>query len=152
VPFGASSTEDVLPNSGTHLPDEITNEAWKRVRHVQDWFHAGAADGGLTVATDHPLITLDGPTIRAEMIRGARFSSTRVIRDGQVDSHHYPPAGTYVFRYSLSSAKGDWREVKAYRSGMDFNAPLLAVSASDRISSKPLPPSLSFCWKKRLKF
>ncbi len=145
VPFGASGTEDILPNSGTHLPDEITNEAWKRVRHVQDWFHAGAEDGGLTVATDHPLISFDGSTIRAEMIRGARFSSTRIVRDGQVFSHHYPPSDTYVFRYSLSSGKGNWRDAKAYRSGMDFNAPLLAVSVSNRISSKPLPPSLSFC-------
>jgi hypothetical protein len=145
VPFGASDTHNILTNAGTHLPDEIPNESWKHVRHVQDWFHAGGAEWGLTVAVDHPLITLDGDLVRAEMIRGTKFSSTRVERDGEVSSHQYPPAGTYVFRYSLSSQRGDWKAAKAYRAGMDFNNPLIAVAASDRISAKPLPPSRSFC-------
>jgi len=82
--------------------------------------------------------------IRAEMLRGPRYTSVKVVRDQQVTSMQYPPSRTYVFRYSLSSARGDWKAGKAYRAGMDFNNPLLPVSVVDRISRKSLPPSRSF--------
>ena len=39
----------------------------------------------------------------------------------EVTSLTYPPPGAYVFRYSLSSAAGDWKASKAYRTGMSWN-------------------------------
>jgi alpha-mannosidase len=83
--------------------------------------------------------------IRAEMLRGPRYTSVKVVRDGQVTSMQYPPAGSYVFRYAISASSGDWIAAKAYRTGMDLNNPLLPVSVIDRISSKAMPPSQSLC-------
>jgi alpha-mannosidase len=79
------------------------------------------------------------------MVRGTRFTSVKVVRGEEVTSLHYPPPGTYVFRYALSSAPGDWKTAKAYRTGMNWNNPLRPVSVVDTISRKTLPPSQSFC-------
>ena len=103
-----------------------------------------AEEWGLTIAANHQLMKIGDQLIRAEMLRGPRYTSVKVVRDQQVTSMQYPPCGTYVFRYSLSSARGDWKAGKAYRAGMDFNNPLLPVSVADRISRKSLPPSRSF--------
>lgn len=145
VPFGANASDNILPNAGTHASDEIPNESWRRSRHIHDWIHAGTAEWGLTIASDHQQIRLGDDLIRAEMLRGTRFTSVKVVRGDEVGSLHYPPPGTYVFRYSLSSSPGDWRQAKAYRAGMDWNNPLLPVSVVDALSSKSLPPTGSFC-------
>jgi len=131
--------------SGWPASDEIPNESWRRSRHIHDWIHAGTADWGLTIASEHQQIRLGDEAIRAEMLRGTRFTSVKVVRGDEVASLHYPPPGTYVFRYSLSSSPGDWRQSKAYRAGMGWNNPLLPVSVVDTISRKSLPPTVSFC-------
>lgn len=145
VPFGANRADNLIPNAGTHQPDEITMDDWKSSRHIHDWIRAGAGDWGLTIAADHQQIRLDGSLIRAEMVRGTRFTSVKVVRGDEAASPHYPPAGTYVFRYSISSGAGDWKAAKAYRDGLAFNNPLLPVSVVDSLSAKLLPPSQSFC-------
>ncbi len=143
VPFGANSAGNIMPNSGPRAVDEIKPDSWRQVRHIHDWIHAGSAEWGLTIAADHQLMKIEDGLIRAEMLRGPRYTSVKVVRDQQVTSMQYPPAGTYVFRYSISAARGDWKAGKPYRIGMDLNNPLLPVSVVDRISSKPLPPSQS---------
>ncbi len=134
-----------MPQTGPRAGDEIKYDSWKNSRLIHDWIHAGNADWGLTIASDHQQVRLGENLIRAEMVRGTRFTSVKVVRGNTVDSLHYPPPGTYVFRYSLSSAPGDWKAVKAYRAGMNWNNPLLPVSVVDTISSKTLPPTHSFC-------
>jgi alpha-mannosidase len=145
VPFGSNTKDNVLPNTGPHQPDEITKESWLGGRHVHDWIHAGNAEWGLTIATDHQQVRLGDGLIRAEMLRGARFSSAKVVRGEEVTSMFYPPPGKYVFHYSLSSAAGDWKASKAYRAGMAFTNPLLPVVVEDAVSSKSLPPAQAFC-------
>ncbi len=145
VPFGANSADNIMPRSGPRLEDEIKPDSWKQVRHIHDWLHAGNADWGVTLAADHQLIRMENGVIRAEMLRGPRYTSVRVVRDQQVTSMQYPPPGTYVFRYAITATLGDWKTGKAYRTGMDFNNALLPVSVADRISHKSLPPSQSFC-------
>jgi len=145
VPFGANRADNMLPNTGTHQSDEITMEDWRAGRHIHDWIHAGAADWGLTIATDHQQIRLGENVVRAEMVRGTRFTSVKVVNGDDVSSPHYPPPGTYVFRYSLSSAAGEWKSAKAYRTGMGFTNPLLPISVVDTISAKSLPPTQSLC-------
>jgi alpha-mannosidase len=144
VPFGANSADNIIPKAGPRAADEIKTDSWKQVRHIHDWIHAGNSEWGLTIAANHQLMKIGDQVIRAEMLRGPRYTSVKVVRDQQVTSMQYPPSGTYVFRYSLSSARGDWKAGKAYRAGMDFNNPLLPVSVADRISRKSLPPSRSF--------
>jgi hypothetical protein len=113
-----------MPGSCPRAIDEIKPESWKQVRHIRDWIHAGNGEWGLTIAADHQLMKIDNGVIRAEMLRCPRYTSVKVVRDQQVTSMQYPPVGTYVFRYSISAARGDWRVGKAYRVGMDFNNPL----------------------------
>jgi alpha-mannosidase len=144
VPFGANSVENILPNAGPHQSDEISVEDWRRSRHIHDWIHAAGGGWGLTIATDHQQVRLDEHIVRAEMVRGTRFTSVKVVRDGQASAQQYPPLGTYTFRYSISSAAGDWRAAKAYRAGMGLTNPLLPISVVDTLSHKTLPPSQSF--------
>ncbi len=82
--------------------------------------------------------------IWAGMMRGA-FQSTGITRAGKPFLLPVPPAATYVFRYSLSSGKGNWAAAKSYRHGMAFSNPLIPVSSVDRLAEKPLPPTHSFC-------
>jgi hypothetical protein len=145
VPFGANRADNILPNAGTHQSDEISMEDWRRSRHIHDWIRAGDGEWGLTIATDHQQVRLDGRIVRAQMVRGTRFTSVKVVRGGEASGQRYPPLGTYTFRYSLSSAAGDWRAAKSYRSGMGLTNPLIPVSVVDSVSRKTLPAVHSFC-------
>ncbi len=140
APFGANDSVNMMPHTGTHQQDEIPAEDWKASRHIHDWIHAGAGEWGLTIATDHQQIRLGGNLVRAEMVRGTRFTSVKVVHGKEATTQHYPPAGTYMFRYSLSSGVGDWKSVRAYRTGIASTNPLLPVSVVDSISRKSLPP------------
>ena len=70
------------------------------------------------------------------------------IKDLRVpgDRIELPTRGFSVFRYSISAGRGDWRAKRAYRAGIGLNNPLIPVSVVDRLSSKMLPPSRSFCY------
>ena len=144
VPFGSNAADNILPNSGPHMPDEIAKESWLSARHIQDWIFAGASGWGVTIASDHQFVRLDGATIRAEMVRGTRFTSVKVVRGDRTGSLEYPPPGSYTFRYSISSGSGDWKTNKSYQAGMSFNHPLIPVSVVDDVSRKSLPPTHSF--------
>ena len=144
VPYGSNDSGNVLPNSGPHLRDEITKESWLESRHINDWIFAGNADGGVTISTDHQFVRLNEGVIRGEMLRGTRHTSVKVVRGDNVDSMQYPPLGSYTFRYSITSGRGDWRANKSFRTGMDFNSPLMGISVVDDISRKTLPPTRSF--------
>jgi alpha-mannosidase len=145
VPFGACATDNVMPNTGPRAGDEIKPDSWKNSRIVHDWIRADSGDWGLTVATDHQQIRLSEGVIRAEMVRGTRYTSVKVVRGDEVTSMFYPPAGAYTCCYSLSSAPGDWKASKAYRAGMNWNNPVLPITVVDTIARKTLPPTHSFC-------
>jgi alpha-mannosidase len=144
IPFGAAAGTDIFPKSGPRAGDEVPYDEWKTWRQIQDWIFAGTAAGGLTVAADRQFMMLGEGVIRAGMMRGA-FQSTGITRAGKPFLLTVPPAGTYVFRYSLYSGKGDWAAAKSYRDGMAFSNPLIPVSSVDRLAEKPLPPTHSFC-------
>jgi alpha-mannosidase len=144
VPFGSNSAANLMPNSGPRAVDEIKRDSWLSSRHIHDWIHAGSAEWGLTVASDHQQVRLGDGLIRMEMLRGTRYTSVKVVRGDEVTSMFYPPPGRYVFRYSLSSGAGDWRSLKAYRAGKGLTNPLIGVEVADRISAKTLPPEQSF--------
>ena len=145
IPFGANSVKNILPGSGPSVADEINKEAWEKYRTIQDWVFAGTPEWGVTLAADHQLVKLDEGLIHGNMIRGQRYTSVRIVRGEEVTSIHFPPSGHYVFNYSLSSGPGDWKTLRSYRAGLDFNSPLIPVSVVDDISGKSLPPTNSFC-------
>ncbi|HVH89477.1 MAG TPA: glycosyl hydrolase-related protein, partial [Terriglobales bacterium] len=144
IPFGANSVSNIMPGAGPHSGDEIQPEAWKEYRAIQSWAFAGDQQWGLTLAADHQLVKLEDGLIRANMIRGQRYTSAKIVRDDEVTSIHFPAPGHYVFRYSISSGAGDWKSQKSYRVGMNFTNPLVPVSVIDDISAKSLPPTNSF--------
>jgi hypothetical protein len=145
VPFGSAGPGDLMPGSGPRMRDEVPKEIWMRMRHIHDWIAAGAADWSLTLAVDHQMVRLGDGVIRADMLRGNRFTSVKVARGDEMTSLLYPPAGVYTFRYSLSSGPGDWKAARSYRSGLAFNNPLIPIGVSDEISRKTLPSTRSFC-------
>ena len=145
IPFGANSVKNILPGSGPSAGDEINKEAWEKYRTIQDWLFAGTPEWGVILAADHQLVKLEEGLIHGNMIRGQRYTSVRIVRGEEVTSIHFPPSGHYVFKYSLSSGPGDWKVLRSYRAGLDFNSPLIPVSVVDDISDKSLPPTNSFC-------
>jgi alpha-mannosidase len=144
IPFGAVSGSDFMPKSEPRAGDEIGKDFWKEWRQIHDWVFAGTSEWGLTIAADHQVVTLAPGVIRGGMLRGA-YSAVPITRHGKPVLRKMPPAGTFCFRYSLSSGKGDWRAGKSYRNGMALNIGLIPVSPSDELSQKTLPPSQSFC-------
>ncbi len=143
IPFGAVSGSDFMPKSEPWRGDEISKEAWKQWRQIHDWVYAGTSDWGLTVAADHQVVSLDPGVIRAGMLRGS-YSQVGITRRDKPFVRQLPPAGTYVFRYSLTSGKGDWRSAKSYRAGLALNNALIPVSVADDLSPKSLAPTYSF--------
>ncbi len=143
IPFGAVDGADFLPGSEPRAGDELPKDVWKEWRQIQDWIFAGTAEWGLTVAADRQVMTLAPGVIRAGMLRGT-YSAVDITRAGRPYLKRMPPAGTYVFHYSLSSGKGNWAAARSYRAGMALNNPLIPVSPADDLSSKSLPPTQSF--------
>lgn len=145
IPFGENAATNIMAKTGPRVRDEITRESWERARQIQDWIFAGTPEWGLTVASDHQLMKLDDGMLRAEMLRGTRFVSVKVVRGDEVTSMFYPPDRTYSFKYSLSSGKGGWKEARSFQQGANLNNPLVPVSVVDDVSRKSLPPVHSFC-------
>jgi alpha-mannosidase len=144
VAYGSNASDNLIPHTGPHMPDEIREQSWLASRHIQNWIFAGDSASGLTVATGEQFVRLEPGVLRGQMLRGARYTSVKVVRGDAVGSMDYPPNGVYTFRYSLSSGAGDWRVQKSLHAGMNFNSPLVPVSVVDDISQKSLPPSQSF--------
>ncbi len=145
IPFGSAATADLMPNAGPHFGDEVPREIWKGWRQIQDWLSAGTNEWGITISADHQLFTVSEASIRGGMLRGTRYNPLNIVRDGKTVLLQQPPAGRYVYRYSFTSAKGNWAAGKSWRAGMDFNTPLIPVSAVNELSRKSLPPERSFC-------
>jgi alpha-mannosidase len=144
IPFGAVSGADFMPGSEPRAKDEISKDFWRQWRQIQDWIFAGTLEWGLTVAADRQVVTLAPGVIRAGMLRGS-YSSVDITRHDERILRYMPPAGRYVFRYALTSGKGDWRAARSYRTGVALNNALIPVSPADDLSQKSLPPSQSFC-------
>ncbi len=145
VAFGENASDRVLPGAGPSAGDEIQPALWHRYREMHGWLFAGSAQWGLTLAGDHPIVALEPQMIRADMIRGQRYTSVKIDRGGRRSSMHYPWPGDYVFHYSLSSGAGGWRRNQSWRAGMALENPLLPVEVADDLSPKSLPPVNSFC-------
>jgi alpha-mannosidase len=144
VPFGSAAEADLMPKAGPRHGDEVPPQIWKGWRQIQDWVSAGSASWGITIAADHQFLTIADGVIRAGMLRGTRFNPLTIVRDGRPVLLQQPPAGAYVFRYSLTSGSGDWAARKSWRTGMDVNMQLTAVSPVNELSKKTLPAEYSF--------
>jgi alpha-mannosidase len=144
VPFGSIARSDIMKNAGPSRDDEAAPEIWKRWRQIQDWAFVGTSQWGLTLSADHPLLEVDDTAIKADMLRGTRFNPTTTMKNGKLVMDLRPPAGTYLFHYSLTSGRGDWSAARSWQDGMSFRAPLIPVISADSLSTKPLQPESSF--------
>ncbi|MBV9085670.1 MAG: hypothetical protein JOZ62_23595, partial [Acidobacteriaceae bacterium] len=145
IPFGSAATTDVMPGTAPHFADEVSAEVWKPWRQIQDWVFTGSSDWGVTISTDRQLVTVTDTAIRVGMLRGTRFNPLNIVRDGRTVLYQQPEAGTYVFHYSITSSKGDWRTGHSWQAGMAASNPLLPVDTENELSRKTLPPTRSFC-------
>lgn len=144
VPFGSASEADMMPNAGTRSSDEIPMDVWKKWRQIQNWISSDTPEWNLTISADHQLFTVDKDAIRGDMVRGTSFNQLRTYQDGNAVPVRQPRPGNYVYRYSISSGKGNWAAVKAWRQGMAFNNELIGVVSEDELMPKTLPPEQSF--------
>ncbi len=144
IPYGAAATPDIMPQAGPRNGDEVAPQIWKQWRQIQGWVFAGTRDWGFTVSADHNLVAVSDRAVRAEMLRGTRFTPAVTAKDGQTLPALRPPAGVYIFRFSFTSGKGDWTAQKSWRAGMALSAPLIPVVALNPLSDKLLPPEQSF--------
>lgn len=144
VPFGSASEADMMPHAGPRSHDEVPLDVWKGWRQIQSWISADTPDSTVTISADHQLFTVDNHSIRGDMIRGTSFNQLRTFQDGRPVPVQQPRAGTYVFRYSISSAKGNWTKARPWQRGMEWNNPLIGVVSEDELSQKSLPAEQSF--------
>lgn len=116
VPFGSAAEADIMPQSGPRSRDEVPAAIWRTWRQIQDWITASTPEWNLTVSADHQMFTVDQSAIRGDMIRGTRFNPLKTVREteenGTVQPREVrieqPAAGTYVYRYSITSGAGNW--------------------------------------------
>ncbi|MEO8735548.1 MAG: glycoside hydrolase family 38 C-terminal domain-containing protein, partial [Edaphobacter sp.] len=144
VPFGSASGKDMMPNAGPRAHDEVPLDVWKSWRQIQSWITASTPDSNVTISADHQLFTVDDHALRGDLIRGTSFNQLKTYQDGRPVPVQQPSAGTYVFRFSIASGKGNWVTAKAWRQGMGFNNPLIGVVSEDELSPKTLPAENSF--------
>jgi alpha-mannosidase len=144
IPFGSAAGSDIMPGAGPRFSDEVPKEIWKTWRQIQDWVFAGNSDYGVTIAADRQLISLRDSVIAVGMLRGC-YSTLGITQNDKATLRKIPPAGKYVFRYALTSGRGNWVAAKSYRCGMAFSNPLIAVSSVDELAEKTLSPTYSFC-------
>ncbi|HEV2276443.1 MAG TPA: glycosyl hydrolase-related protein, partial [Acidobacteriaceae bacterium] len=144
VPFGSAAAGDMMPDAGPRSHDEVPMAVWKGWRQIQSWISASSPDSTITISADHQLFTVDDHAIRADMIRGTSFNQLKTFQDGRPVAVQQPRAGRYVFRYSISSAEGNWEKAQAWRRGMEWNTPLIGVVSEDELSPKSLPAERSF--------
>jgi len=148
VPYGSAAEADTMPGSGPHSGDEVKPEIWKNWRQIQDWIAASTPEWNLTVSADHQMFAVDENAIRGDMMRGIHFNSRGTTIDDISGIHpvavEQPPAGDYVFHYSITSGKGNWAAQRSWQNGLGFNNPLIAVESADEINPKTLPAEQSF--------
>lgn len=133
-----------MPQSGPRSGDEVKPEIWKTLRQIQDWVSATSPDYTVTVSADHQMFTVDHEAIRGDMLRGIKYNSVKTVRNDKPVLIQQPPPAIYTFRYSITSGKGNWIDTKAWKSGADFNMPLIPIVSEDELSAKTLPPEQSF--------
>lgn len=143
IPYGSAADGDIMPGTGPYQGDEVSPAEWKTWRQIQDWMFVGNADGGFTLSADRQLMIMSPGAVNAGMLRGT-FATQEFQQDGKDHLIQLPYTGTYTFRYSLTSGKGDWAAARSYRTGSEFANPLIAVSSVDELSPKVLPPTHSF--------
>ncbi len=143
IPFASAGDGDIMPGTGPHSGDEVSPAEWSNWRQIQDWMFVGNEDGGFTLSADRQLMIVGPGVVNAGMLRGT-YATQEFQREGKTTLVQVPAAGTYTFRYSLTSGKGDWAAAKSYRSGANFANPLIAVTSVDEITQKSLPPTRSF--------
>ncbi len=143
IPFASAGDADIMPGTGPHSGDEVSMSEWKNWRQIQDWMFVGNQEGGFTLSADRQLMIVGPGVVNAGMLRGT-YATQEFQSDGKTRLVQVPAAGTYTFRYSLTSGKGDWAAARSYRIGSNFANPLIAVTSADELSAKQLPATHSF--------
>ena len=108
IPFGSAAGSDILPNSGPHFRDEVPREVWKNLAPDSRLGIRRDRGGGRHHRRRPPIDNAGRGRDPWGMLRGS-YSAVSIVLADKPFLHKLPPAGKYVFRYSLSSGKGTGR-------------------------------------------
>jgi len=168
VPYGACMATTLMPNSGPEhaTPAEMDLDRWKKMREVQEWIAVWNDNICVTISTGPRSYEIDEAILRANLIRGVKgratilrtgnpyqkWVATQKAKDGGVNvppdlrpvSSVHPPTGHYIFRFSVESRKGSWKEARSFLRGWEFCNPLIPIGVGDALTDKTLPPTKSF--------
>ena len=146
VPMGVVRVgRDEVPTTGGHAYRDLTyfeKCADIRPREVQNFVDASDGKGGVTLSTDVSVFDWRDPATNAPagLVLQPVLLASRKSCNGQ--GCWYPQAGDHLYRYSLTSHAGDWRE--GWRQGVAANHPFETVSGTPAASGAALPAELAF--------
>jgi len=140
IPYGHSSMNNVRQGL-MRLYESVKGPAfmpleWYRVsRTAQRWLDVSNGDFGFTLASNRQMFVVRDDRVECVLlaVTPAEAGKAEAIRSGKV-----------VSRFRVVPHSGSWRTQKTYRSGWELNSPLIAYTVNDTVSTKTLPPSLSF--------
>jgi len=136
VPYGVNAWDNLQPGVGPHMPDEFPAQYIANAREVTYWLNLDGPDRGLTVACTRRAMERVGGELRINMLHPL----------GEGGNQQTPVGDTRLtMRTRLHAHAGDWQQARAYRAGMELNAPLLGVPVSDPVTPKHLEPVASLC-------
>jgi alpha-mannosidase len=106
---------------------------------AQNWMDYGAADHGVALLNRGlPGSNIAGNTMLLSLMRSARLISYGSIGGSEEGSDTGLQLGKRIgFDYALAPHAGTWQEAHVFRSGLDFNNPLIARLAAAHAGDLP---------------
>lgn len=145
VPMGVVEIgKDETPGTGGHAYGGLTY--WQRCqeihpRVVQNFIDASDDQGGLTLTTSAAAFDWIDPTDKpaaAPVLQPILLASRKSCNG---EGNWYPQAGDHLYRFSLTSHSGGWRQ--GWRPGIAGNRPLIPVLGTRPAANASLPPDQS---------
>lgn len=99
-------------------PDELSAEDRRHFREIVQWIDVGYREWGVTVAVKLPNMWIDANLLEIPLVRGSASCGDPTVWPDN--------SGRRSWRLRLLSHDGDWRAARAWRTGWEFNSPIVA--------------------------
>jgi alpha-mannosidase len=144
VPFGSNNLDNIQPNTGPRLQDEIDMESWIKIREIVDWIRLTDKKNneGLIITSNRRLVEFDEGSISINLLVGAQHQ--QISESNTKERVWYPPADVYSNTISIFLAKNQEDIEKAYRFGWQKRFPIQSIASYDTVSDKTLDNKHSY--------
>ena len=138
IPFGFIERFDHSIKNGENLKLKHPPRKWEQTDRTKievsalRWVNVSDAteDFGITLLNDSKYgFSYKNKTLRMSLIRGTRRGYAETDETWTDQSDH-PIVGTHIVKYALMPHQEKWQDIPTARYGIEFNAPLLAVTES----------------------